>query len=361
MKGLGKDPENFSGARASLFLVGRCHTIPVVPIDLTAGDGHVRAVINEGLPEDVYGIRLIWYKNERIGLGRCIMRTQKHDVFCVSRDYATEGEPTVFVQTTAASYGYDGLSAYELSVLKGKTTMSEEEWVIWQNGIPAEVESEINGRFLQEFGNSETKGMSQKAITEAHNDLQSQIDAIVAGGAAVSLSATPSTILVGEERSIALAAATITEATSIKIKKDGVDVASGEGTSLSASDTITPSVSGPISYQAEFIIEGITKVATKNVEAVYPVLYGAGQAYTDAQTQAAPRTTPEGMYNVEVQNNDDSVFFVVPRDMNINSANMNGFYFPLQAPVNVEIGGVEYKYYQSANAYIAGTLNIVIS
>jgi hypothetical protein len=97
------------------------------------------------------------------------------------------------------------------------------------------------------------------------------------------------------------------------------------------------------------------------VVAVYPILYGTGDDYTDAQTRPSVRTTPAGTYNVTVANNGDYVFFVVPRTMNINSAKMGGFDFPLQAPVNVEIEGVEYKYYQSANTYDAGTLTIVIS
>ena len=72
------------------------------------------------------------------------------------------------------------------------------------------------------------------------------------------------------------------------------------------------------------------------------------------------RTTPEGTYNITVPSNGDYVFFVVPRTMNINRAEMSSFDFPLEEPVNVEIEGMEYKYYRSSNTYDVGTLTIVI-
>ena len=191
---------------------------------------------------------------------------------------------------------------------------------------------------------------------------QAQINAIVLGGAVTpSLSASPGTVFVGVQTTINLTASINTPADNIKIKQGDIEIATGSGTSLSGSDTITPSAAGNTQYTAEFVLGGLTKTTNKNVIAVYHIKYGAGDDYTDATTQASVRTTPVGTYNVTVPNNGDYVFFVVPRTMNINSAKMSGFDFPLQAPVNVEIDGVEYKYYQSANTYDAGTLTIVIS
>ena len=191
---------------------------------------------------------------------------------------------------------------------------------------------------------------------------QAQINAIVLGGAVnVDLAATPSPVFVGVENTINLLASINTPADSIKIKKGATEIATGSGTSLSATDVITPSAAGNTTYMAEFTLGGLPKSVSKNVVAVYPIKYGAGDDYTDANTQASVRTTPAGTYNVVVPNNGDYVFFVIPRAMNINSAKMSGFDFPLQDPVNVEIEGVEYKYYQSANTYDAGTLTIVIS
>lgn len=211
------------------------------------------------------------------------------------------------------------------------------------------------------WGDSELIGITQKKLSEAHEDLQNQINAIVNDKAEVELKVSPSTVFVGVQSTINLVATTNTSATSIKIRKGSAEIASGSGLTLSGSDTITPSAPGNTSYLSEFTIAGLQKTTSKNVVAVYPIKYGAGQAYTDATTQASVRTTPAGTYNVVVPNNGDYLFFVVPRTMNINSAKMSGFDFPLQAPQNVEIDGVEYKYYQSANTYDAGTLTIVIS
>lgn len=226
------------------------------------------------------------------------------------------------------------------------------------------------GRMYVDFSNLVTTAALEQVLasyatktnlTEITNDLQGQINAIVADKAVVGLSTAPGLVFVGVESSISLTATTNTGATSIKIKKGDTELATGGGMSLSGTDTITPAEAGNTAYTAEFTIAGIQKTATKNVVAVYPVLYGAGDEYTDAQTQASIRTAPAGTYSVTVPNDGDNVFFVVPRTMKINSAKMSGFDFPLQAPVEVEIDGVEYKYYQSANTYNAGTLNIVIS
>ena len=191
---------------------------------------------------------------------------------------------------------------------------------------------------------------------------QAQINSIVLGDAvSVNLAANPSPVFVGVQSTINLTATISTPADTINIKKGDTVIATGSGSSLSGSTSLTPSSAGNTQYTAEFVLGGLTKTTSRNVVAVYPIKYGAGDDYTDATTLASVRATPAGTYNVVVPNDGDYVFFVVPRTMNINSAKMSGFDFPLQAPVNVEIDGVEYKYYQSSNTYDAGTLTIVIS
>ena len=224
------------------------------------------------------------------------------------------------------------------------------------------IPGEIANAAIDEHGNRKPVTRTQHIFDDDLQLRQSQINAIVLGGAVtIGLNATPSPVFVGASSNISLTATINTPADSIKIKKGSTIIATGSGISLSGSDSITPSAAGNTQYTAEFTLGGLTKTTSKNVVAVYPIKYGAGDDYTDATTQASVRTTPAGTYNVTVPNNGDYVFFVVPRTMNINSAKMSGFDFPLQAPQNVEIEGVEYKYYQSANTYDAGTLTIVIS
>ena len=211
-----------------------------------------------------------------------------------------------------------------------------------------------------EWGDSDLIGITQKKLSQAHADLQAQIDAIVSDRVVVSLAATPSLVMAGVESSIALVASSNMAVASIKVKKGATEIASGSGTELTCTDTITPQA-GETTYVAEFTSEGVNKTAEASVTAVWPIKYGAGSDYTDATTQASVRTTPEGTYNINIPSNGSYVFLVVPRDMSISHAQMSGFDFPLEEPVNVEIGGVEYKYYQSSNTYDAGTLTIVIS
>lgn len=220
----------------------------------------------------------------------------------------------------------------------------------------------------KEFGESELIGITQKKLTEEHEerivaegDLQDQIDAIVMSQAIVNLAATPSPVFVGEEAIINLTATTDTVATNIKIKKGGTEIATGSGSSLSGTDTITPDVAGNTTYTAEFTIAGLLKSTTKNVFAVYPIRTGSGSSYVDGTPLTTPKASPVGTYNVVVAQDGDYVFFNIPSSMTINNATMSGFNFPLDTPENVEIEGVTYKSYKSSNTYDAGTLTIVIS
>lgn len=191
---------------------------------------------------------------------------------------------------------------------------------------------------------------------------QAQINAIVLGGAvSVSLAASPQEVFVGVESTINLTASINTPANSIKIKKGSEEIATGSGTSISGSDTITPSEAGTIAYSAEFALGGLPKVANRNVTAVYPIRTGSGASYIEGTPLTTPKTSPAGTYNVVVAQNEDYVFFNIPATMTINRATMSGFNFPLDAPESVEIEGVAYKSYKSSNTYDAGTLTIVIS
>lgn len=256
-----------------------------------------------------------------------------------------------------------GLSAYQIAVIHGFQG-TEEEWlagIVGREGVNdyslLSSKPKINSHEL--VGDKSSHDLDLASVNDVE-DLQDQIDAIVNGNAVINLAASPSLVFVGVESEIALTATTDTEATAIAITRDGEPVASGTGTTLSATDTITPDEAGSTVYTAAYTIAGLPRSTTKSVDAVYPCLYGAGADYAAAVNEATVRRTPAGTYNINVATAASYVFFVVPATMSISSATMSGFNFPLQTPVDVEINGVAYKSYQSANTYDAGIITVVL-
>lgn len=140
-RGIGSETEDFSRSTVSLFLASDENRWPV-PCE--AGyEGTVKAELPENLPEGVYSLELVWVKNDgSINATRCIQRTRKACVFAIDTGVSLADARTVLpdmppvivytpkvkMTTVASSYGYDGLSAYEICVLRGKTTLSEDEW-----------------------------------------------------------------------------------------------------------------------------------------------------------------------------------------------------------------------------------------
>lgn len=168
-------------------------------------------------------------------------------------------------------------------------------------------------------------------------------------------------IEVGKQSQIAIMATCLEPATSIKIVRGGVVVAQGSGTELEFVDTLTPVAANMIEYTAIFVINGVTKEAYATVNAVYPIYYGSGDDYTDADMKGPIQASPAGEYEVTVQNTGDHVVFCVPSSMELGSATMNGILFPFNAPVDFQRNYIPYKLYVSEYAYEAGKINLVIS
>jgi hypothetical protein len=140
-KGIGNEAEDFSRATVSLFLFNDENRWAVpCTADYT---GLVKAELPETLEEGVYSLELVWIKNDKsINETRCVQRTRKTCVFAIDAGASMADAravlpdippiiiplPKVKMTTVAAPYGYDGLSAYEICVLRGKTTLSEDEW-----------------------------------------------------------------------------------------------------------------------------------------------------------------------------------------------------------------------------------------
>jgi hypothetical protein len=321
--------EDFGRAKVFLWLVG---VGDKVLVDCTASDGVIEADLPESLRSGVYGVRAMWVKD-------CCKRvmSEVENVFAVT-DSETDVTPVngerfvIRIKSTSATYGYDGLDAYDMSVLEGKTLLSKEDWL-----------KQINA--------------SVKEYEELRNDLQGQIDVIVNDKAEVTLSVSPSTVFVGVDTEVTISAQTDTDASSIVIRKNDV-IAEGNGGSLSVKDTI----SSTTRYVAEFVISGIKKSVSGTANAVNKIYYGSGSSYMDVNTShPSPKSSAAGAYSVNVSQGGQHIFFNIPAYMSISRASMNGFDYPLESPQSVTIDGVPYKSYRSSNTNDAGTYNIVIS
>lgn len=136
LRGCSKVKEDFSRASVAMFLIGKDCKLLLMH-ELCEG-GVLKADVPAHLHEGVYALEIIWAKNEPkkhchdMEL-RSVMRSRKDELMAVSEyaDEATSGScvPVIKITMQAGSYGYDGLSAYEMAVLKGKTELSEEEWI----------------------------------------------------------------------------------------------------------------------------------------------------------------------------------------------------------------------------------------
>ena len=168
-------------------------------------------------------------------------------------------------------------------------------------------------------------------------------------------------IFVGDSLSIQLVATTDSEATEISIRDNDTVIAEGSGTRLTCYKNIETTQSGITSFYASFTINGITKTTSATVTAVYKIYYGSGNVYTDAAIVPPAKLTTEGIYNVNVIEDGQYVFFNIPTYMMLNRATMNGIEFPLDEPTTVTIDGIEYKSYKSSNTVDAGTYEIIIS
>lgn len=201
----------------------------------------------------------------------------------------------------------------------------------------------------------------------AESDLQAQIDAIVGGGATVSLNANKSAVFVGEESAITLTASCSKAATSIAISREGMETVTGSGTSLQHVDTVTPTTPGTLDYSAAFVIANQSRSATRKVSAVYPIYFGAGLEQADVldvlDCRATARTSPNGTYNITIAESAKYIWFFVPASMaQITSAKMNGFDFPLVSLDDVtDENEVAYKVYRTPNTNEVGTYSIVIN
>lgn len=131
------------------FVVGYNNSwcIPVTVGHDAQNKQYIHLSIDSGtLKQGIYDMKLVWIKNTSsvseagtsMSVRNCVVLS---GVFAVSNNYdddntgLPEGDTVVKVlRCNAESHGFDGLSAYEMSVFKGKTLLNEDEWLAATHG-----------------------------------------------------------------------------------------------------------------------------------------------------------------------------------------------------------------------------------
>lgn len=172
-RGASKVKEDFRRSSLFVFLTSNNEQIP---LNYTLSENVITATLPTGLPEGVYGLLAVWFKsacNPFEGgndaglppLGR-MSRSQVDDLFGITAvsneaDYSESSAVNIEVRSMVATYGYDGLSAYEIAVISGQTALRQSEWVsniTELNERISEIESAETLRQTAEASRSSAEG-----------------------------------------------------------------------------------------------------------------------------------------------------------------------------------------------------------
>lgn len=172
-RGASKVKEDFRRSSLFVFLTSNNEQIP---LNYTLSENVITATLPTGLPEGVYGLLAVWFKsasNPFEGgndaslppLGR-MSRSQVDDLFGITAvsneaDYSESSAVNIEVRSMVATYGYDGLSAYEIAVISGQTALRQSEWV---SNI-----TELNER-LSEIESAETQRQTAETSRSSAED-----------------------------------------------------------------------------------------------------------------------------------------------------------------------------------------------
>lgn len=120
-------------------------------------------------------------------------------------------------------------------------------------------------------------------------------------------------------------------------------------------------------YTLSITSKGVTKTASANVNAYYPMYFGHSSktALESADvlgfTKQSIKSSPNGTYSMPNIGQGEYVWLCVPSNFNITKVTSSGFGVPMEAPITVTVDGKgSYKCYRTSGAMNAGSFNFVI-
>lgn len=262
--------------------------------------------------------------------------------------------------------------------IRDPSISSSGHWVIngVDTGIPATAEIDLE----QSTGDRVEAAMSQKAITDALNnldkDLQVQITELqnttfpLGGNFIVSPTLFEYT---GKDITVSLSWDIQRKGDSIDLSVLNISRTIGGNTATLVSSPSNPGTysdhctnRGTIVYTLKATASGIDISKSVTITGTLPMYFGssANDTINDIDITSFAKQplklNPAGTYNMTLASN-GYIWFCVPDNMTINKITSNGFDVPLEAFVtkSTSLGG--YKCYRGSNELVSGTYRFVIS
>lgn len=152
----------------------------------------------------------------------------------------------------------------------------------------------------------------------------------------------------------------------LSVKRGTTVINSTPIASLNIKDTLNTE-DDRTTYTLSITSKGVTKTATANVNAYYPMYFGhsAKAALTGEDvlglTKQAIKSSPNGTYNMTGIAEGEYVWLCVPSNFSITKVTSSGFGVPMAAASTVTVEGKgSYKCYRTEGALKAGNFNFVI-
>ena len=152
----------------------------------------------------------------------------------------------------------------------------------------------------------------------------------------------------------------------LSVKRGTTVINSTPIASLNIKDTLNTE-DDRTTYTLSITSKGVTKTATANVNAYYPMYFGhsAKAALTGEDvlglTKQAIKSSPNGTYNMMGIAEGEYVWLCVPSNFSITKVTSSGFGVPMAAAAIVTVEGKgSYKCYRTEGALKAGNFNFVI-
>lgn len=152
----------------------------------------------------------------------------------------------------------------------------------------------------------------------------------------------------------------------LSVKRGTTVINSTPIASLNIKDTLNTK-DDRTTYTLSITSKGVTKTATANVSAYYPMYFGhsAKAALTGEDvlglTKQAIKSSPNGTYNMRGIAEGEYVWLCVPSNFSITKVTSSGFGVPMAAAATVTVEGKgSYKCYRTEEALKAGNFNFVI-